>query len=99
MAIFRQYRDVFLDGDTAQIVDDATAKHHRFDEAWMGLEWLIARKPDVGIRAVVGGVDWWLYVEQSDPVAKTPEIWVVYTADDDRVDIKGMVVKAYAEPT
>jgi hypothetical protein len=95
VALFRTYRDVVLDGETASVVDQATLEHHRFDEAWRGLEWLLARTPEVGSKATINDVSWWLYVEQSDVVAGTPEIWVVYTADDNQVRIKGMRVTAY----
>lgn len=92
---FRQYREVVLDGNTADVVDEATSEHARFDEAWRGLEWLLARTPDVGSKATINDVEWWLYVEQSDPIAKTPEIWVLYTADENQVRIKGLRVTAY----
>lgn len=61
----------------------------RFEEAYRALQWLLARKCDT-IRCkyrIVNNVKYHLYVQAPNPLAKTPWIAVVFTYDDDMVNI------------
>lgn len=74
-------------------VDAAREKHGRFGEAVDGLEWLLARKPDVGSPALVHGETWWIYVIAGNYASKNPEIWVLYKFDDSFVDVDALYVE------
>lgn len=81
-----------LDQQPQEAVDDATPKFARFDQVFMGLEWLLARSPSRGLRGRINGEPVRIYVQGGDTTAATPEIWVVYTYNDDEVVIKALRV-------
>lgn len=87
-------RGVVLSDKAAAAIDAATKAHNRFDDAWIGLEWLLIRNPDIGAVADVDGTNWWVYVEPSDPVAKTPIIWVVYQVTQNQILIEAVNVQS-----
>lgn len=89
-------RTVRLEDSAAEIVDSARQTHPRFGDAYNGLEWLLARSPERGINAVVDEVQWAVYVQGSDPLAKTPEIWVLYQYDDKEVRIYAINLAPHA---
>ena len=71
--------------------DKYSAKFPRFDEAWEALKWLLARSGNtLGIWQNVGATQYRVYVQASDELALTPEIWVVFTCSDDEVVIHGL---------
>ncbi len=77
-------------------VDHAQANFSRFEEAWEGLKWLLARQGhNLEVpRRNVGGKDYYLYKAAS--VAKgQPEIVVLYAITENEVHILGM--DAYGE--
>lgn len=86
-------RTVILDHPAQQTVDKLAGEYHRFAEAWEAFEWLIARDPNKGVRKQVGTRAYRLYVQASDPLAGTPEIWIVYSHDDDQVVVHGVNAK------
>lgn len=86
-------REVVEELDVSNYVDLFTEKFPRFEEAWEGLKWLLSRNPapkGSARREAVSGGEYRSYVSASDPLAKTPEIWVVYTYTDDQVIILGV---------
>lgn len=85
--------EIVLSDEAAKEVDVASAKHNRFEDAWRGLEWLLARSHEVGSVATVNGTEWWVYVEPSDLVAKTPVIWVLYRVTKTQVLIEAINVQ------
>ena len=68
--------------------DDYEVDLGRFEEAWNGLEWLICRTPEIGVRKVSGGTTYWLYKQDSDIFAMTPVITILYTFDETQVVVK-----------
>lgn len=66
----------------------------RFEEAWEGLKWLLARNPDVGLHRVVDGDTYRLYVARGDAMAGTPEIWVLFEATAEQVIIHRVIAIA-----
>jgi len=88
-------RTIVLSDHAARQVDQATNDFDRFADAWFGLEWLLARTPDIGSEASIEGVAWWVYVEPTDPLAETPEIWILYKIEKNEVFIEEInVIKA-----
>lgn len=81
-------RTIVQEHSVSSSVDEHAEEHPRFMEAFDGLQWLLARTPDVGSVAEIDGVEWWVYVQASDQIAKTPEIWVLYQVDEQQVIIE-----------
>lgn len=88
-------RTVILEHSASATSDAACAEHARFEEAFAGLQWLLARNPDIGQVADVDGENWWVYVQASDEIALTPEIWVLYQVTAQNVTIEQINVKPY----
>lgn len=85
----------------ASAAADAYAKQFpRFEEAYDALQWLLARKPDKvdNLERDVGGRTYYLYRQAADKLAKTPAIVVVYTFDDDEVNILDVRAEEADEP-
>lgn len=70
-------------------MDSHPSNEHRVDEAVEGLEWVLARNPWIGKKLVAGENR--VYVQAADPYAGTPEIWVVYSFDDNEVTLLKML--------
>ena len=68
-------------------VDAARDKFPRFDDAWNGLNWLLARRPEsMGVAPSVGnGLR--LYVQDGDRLAGAPQVWIMFRLDGDSVEI------------
>lgn len=88
-------RTVRLEDRVAKVVDIATQQYPRFNDAFEGLEWLLARSPDRGAHSIKDGVKWHVYQQNSDPLAKTPIIQVLYQFNDQEVQIYGIEVLPY----
>ena len=85
-------RTVVLDPQPQRAVDAAMAVAPRFEEVFMGLEWLLARSPGRGLKGRINDQTVWVYVQGGDRTADTPELWVVYTYDDEQVVIRALRV-------
>lgn len=90
-------RTIVLEARAQLTADAAAENHHRFQDAFDGLQWLLARTPDIGSVAEIDGIDWWVYVQSSDEIAKTPEIWVLYKITKNEVIIEHIKVTEYSE--
>lgn len=86
-------RTVILNNGVEEKVDAATQKFNRFDEAFHALEWLLARKEKLGTAKIGAPNDERVYVQAGDEIARTPEIWVVFSESDDEVTIWDINVK------
>lgn len=83
--------------DVSEHIDLLTENFPRFDEAWEALKWVLSRNPEPKGSAVKVGTDgrrYRAFVLAGDPMAGTPNIWVVYTHDDQRVLILGVQASA-----
>ena len=79
---------IVLQPEAQKTVDSAASKFGRFDDAYSALEWLLARKPDIGYkREDDNGAEWYVHVQAGDPVAAIPEIWVLYQRESHQVVI------------
>jgi hypothetical protein len=91
-------RSVRLEHRAEAALDDACASLPRAEEAWLSLEWLLARRPVRGLSRVVADTKFTLYAQDSDHVAGTPKIVVLYTYDDDQVQVYGLKFYPYEPP-
>lgn len=90
MAGWSRARTVVLEPKAEDAVDRLARELFGFEDAYMALEWLLARKAaDVdGCKSrVVGGIEYCLYRQAADDMAETPEIVVLFTANEDEVVI------------
>lgn len=79
--------------DVTVIVELCQERHPRFNEAWDGLKWLLARTPDLKEAMIWdgdGNGPYRAYVAAGDALAGTPDIWVVYTFSDTEVVLIGV---------
>jgi hypothetical protein len=94
-------RSIVEELDVSEQVDLYTEKFRRFDEAWEGLKWLLARTPD--LKGAASWVGEWVgegsfraYAAAGNPLADTPDIWVIYSYTESVVLIMG--VQAVVRP-
>lgn len=89
--MWQRLRTIVEETAASQAADSFSDKFTRFDEAWEGLKWLLSRNPEIGYRQTTSknghSTGFRLHIQASDEFAKTPEIWVVYTFDDNEVTI------------
>lgn len=86
--IWRRYRTVVESAAATASVDKFSDEFDRFDQAWEGVKWRLSHKPEIGKRGEYSGLQFCLYNFAGDTIAGTPEIWVVYSYDDDEVLIE-----------
>ena len=89
MARWFHARTVVESNDAASTADSLESSFGRFDEAYSALKWLLARRCDkIGsLSRDAGGVTYRLYKVAADELAHTPALLVLYTFDDDEVEI------------
>lgn len=88
-------RTIVEELDVENLVEILGERYPRFDEAWVGLKWLLSRNPTPqgsARRSNDQGREYRTYVSAGDEVAKVPDIWVVYTFTADEVVVLGVTV-------
>ena len=87
MTDWQRARSVIENDGVAAKRDSATKDFPRFEELWIGISWLIARKGDVlGAHRMVKSIEYRLHVVE--PVSDDfPEVTLLYTIDKDNVTI------------
>lgn len=85
-------RTVILNDAPQAAHDAAQEQFGRFEDAYRGLEWLLARTPEVGhhVNLKTSHTVVNLYVQSSGNVHGVPTIEVAYTFDDNEVVILGL---------
>ena len=96
---WKALRSVVEELDVSETVDLLTEKHPRFSEAWDGIKWLLARTPDLkgAVSRQDATLNYRAFVFAGDPLADTPDIWVVYHFTDDEVIILGVATHKRAD--
>jgi len=96
---WKTLRTVVHELDVSALVDNLKELYPRFEEVWDGIEWILARTPDLKGSARREGLDnIRTYVFAGDELAATPDVWVVYKFDDNEVTILGVTVPDGEEP-
>ena len=86
-------REIVEELDVSEYVD-LYSDHPRFGEAWDALKWVLSRNPEPkgsALKLNAAGTPYRAYVLASDPLANTPDIWVVYTYSATQVIIFGFL--------
>jgi hypothetical protein len=79
-------RTVIEEHEPQRLRDEITRQFPRTEDAWLGLEWLIARRPDSGTEIGLGP-NVRLHKQQEVAIAGVPMITVLYKYDDNCVRI------------
>lgn len=88
MPAWKTYRTVVRDGPAEAFLRQNAVPGERFDDQWRGIEWLICRTPEIGLprdKEQAGKFN--LLVFAASDVAKTREVWVLYSYEDDEVTV------------
>ncbi|TAD73578.1 MAG: hypothetical protein EAY70_12305 [Sphingomonadales bacterium] len=86
MATFAKLREIVEEPLAASAIDDASSLFDRFDDAWEGLKWLLARKADsLGEASRGGNANLRLYVQAGDAIADAPEIWLLFEIENNQI--------------
>jgi hypothetical protein len=87
------HRTIAYEARAQQVIDEYTDPHDRFHDQLQGLEWLVARSPSIGLAAQKDlPTQHLLYVSKGDAFAKTSDIWLLYSYDDETVTVHGFKV-------
>ncbi|MEX1181164.1 MAG: hypothetical protein WEB63_10210 [Cucumibacter sp.] len=81
-----------IEDDVSEECDRLCEEYERFEELLDAIEWVLARRCDKlkSLKRQVKGTLYHLYRFGSDPVAGTPEVTVVYTCDENEVNLIGI---------
>lgn len=86
MATFAKLREIVEEADVSAEIDTAETKFARFEDAWNGLKWLLARRGETLGEAPRGGsANTRLYVQAGDPLADAPEIWILFKIEGEQI--------------
>lgn len=89
--IWSSARTVIEEPQATLSIEKLSEKHARFSDQWVGLTWLIARKPgDIGLHKKIGNNRFYLTNRSGNKAYDLVEIAVVYTFDEDAVTIYGV---------
>jgi hypothetical protein len=91
---WQRLRTIVEEAAAHEAADLFSKQFPRFNQAWEGLKWLLARHPTVGYKNNVNGTTYYLHVVAGDELAGTPQIAVVYTFDENQVVIYDTSAKA-----
>lgn len=87
----QKYRTIIYDDEASSFID-AQNGNFRFGDIWEsneGIEFLLSRKPEIGMKSVepLNNKHYWLYSIAADPIAKTRPLAILYSFDDDTLNI------------
>ena len=78
-------KTIVLEHRAQEKADAARGADPWFEDAFFALQWLLARSPGLGIDRHDGDNGYRVYRQESDPIAATPEIWVLYSETENEV--------------
>lgn len=89
-----RYRTIVLDASVESFVKSQEQEDIRFEEQWMGAEWILARSAEKGVPRFPTEPNKFLLEGISvNDYAETKELWVLYSYDDDQVYVHAAKVK------
>ena len=87
------HRTITYDKAAQLVLDQFKDPHDRFHDQLMGIEWLLARTPNIGVSAQKDEpTRHVLYVSKGDDLAKTKDVWLLYSYDEEAVTVHGFKV-------
>jgi len=78
-------KTIVLEHKAQTKADSVCESNPWFEDAFFALQWLLARTPDLGVDRHDGDNGYKVYRQESDPIARTPEIWVLYSETENEV--------------
>ena len=88
-----QFRTVVLDHRAQDFVDREQRQSPKFENQWRGVEWLLARTPEAGApRVPASPMSYLVYVIPANPLAGTRELWVLYSYNQEEVQVHGVEI-------
>ncbi|WP_157132575.1 hypothetical protein [Novosphingobium nitrogenifigens] len=86
--VFTRLRTVIESAQVSSAVDAAVDVYSRFDDAWEGFKWLLARKASsLGEAPRDGDHGLRLYAQGGDADADAPEIWALFRVEAESVEL------------
>lgn len=93
MALWTTYREIHYADAANEILSTFTDPHDRFHDQLNGIEWLLCRTPGVGRpRSKEHPSRYLIAVWKGDNSIGTYDIWVLYSYDDDCVQVHAVKV-------
>ena len=87
------HRSVLYDHPAQAVLDQYTDPNDRFHHQIMGIEWLLCRTPQIGLPRSKNDITRFvLYVAKGNALAKTFDVWLLYSYDDESVCVHGVHV-------
>ncbi len=91
--LWATHRTIVYEAVAQEEIDDFTDPHHRFHDQLMGVEWILARTPEIGTPATPDDrAKNVLLVFQGDELAGTTDLWLLYSYDEGEVIVHGLKV-------
>ncbi len=88
---WQTYRSVILDVEAQNFVDNNSIPGNRFDDQWRAAEWLLCRKPEIGLpKNLAIPTKFLLYVISGNIISGTKGIAVLYSYDEAQVEVHGI---------
>lgn len=93
-SVFRA-RTIVEEARVEQEVSAAESGFARFNDAWQGLKWLLARTPEIGYRIPhpTDDREVFVYVQSAGNLDGVPEIFALYEFDEDQVTFLAISVR------
>jgi hypothetical protein len=86
-------REIVILNDCEKEIDLAREQYARFDEAWDGVKWLLARNPEPPgsfPSVTTADADYFIYGFRGDAASGIPDMWIFYEYSDDEITIHGI---------
>lgn len=82
-------RTIVEEPGASESADRLKREFPRFDEAYEALKWILARSCDDlhSRKREIDGVLYYLHRRSGDAIANTPDITILFTFDDDEVNL------------
>jgi hypothetical protein len=85
------YRTIVFEHPAEAEIGRFADPDHRFHEQLRALEWLLCRTPEVGLPRQKSEPEAFLvHVVKGDDLAKTSDLWILYSYDADEVTVHAM---------
>lgn len=89
--LWATHRQIAYDAPAQAELDKYTNPRDRLHDQLMGIEWLLCRTPQIGLaRSKEQPTKFVLYVAKGDDLAKTSDVWLLYSYDDQAVEVHGV---------
>lgn len=89
--LWATHREIAYDAPAQAVIDAYVDPSARFQDQLMAIEWLLCRTPQIGLpRIAQSPTQFVLHVAKGDALAKTNDVWLLYSYDDQKVIVHGV---------